>query len=213
MWIAQEHAEADGIDALAARLRDPKHRNIRELRPALGGEVVPLPHADAPRRSKDAMHTARQSPDLLAVDAGLERIDLARNAGVLTLALEAAESVGADNAVQKMLTHQMAASHKLTMRLMASADGELHRHERGRAKGTAPGALADSTRSALAAARLMDAFSRSALMLDRLRHGGRQTVTVQHVTVADGGQAVVAGSVMPRAGVATPQPGPGGCPD
>ena len=34
------------------------------------------------------------------------------------------------------------------------------------------------------------------LTLDHLRHGGQQVVTVQHVTVREGGQAVVAGTVI-----------------
>ena len=195
LWRAQEHAEAAGLDALAARLRDPTERDVRGLRPALGGETVPLPNPEAPGRWKEVMHTARQSADLLGIDAGLERLDLARNAGVLTLALEAAESVGADDAVQKMLTHQMTGAHRLAMRLVSIADSNLYLHQKGRTMGLAPNALVECTRSAIAAARLMDSFSRSALALDRLRNGGRQTVTVQHVTVADGGQAVVAGCV------------------
>ncbi len=44
---------------------------------------------------------------------------------------------------------------------------------------------------------MMDAFGRAALTLERLRNGGKQTVVVQHVAVADGGQAVVAGTVTP----------------
>src|SRR4051812_9315910 len=39
---------------------------------------------------------------------------------------------------------------------------------------------------------------------DRLRNGGRQTVVVQHVSVADGGQAVVAGHVAPAGEVGVP---------
>ena len=48
------------------------------------------------------------------------------------------------------------------------------------------------------AARLMDAYQRGLLTLDRLRNGGRQMVTVQHVNVSAGGQAVVAGTVGGR---------------
>jgi len=48
-----------------------------------------------------------------------------------------------------------------------------------------------------AAARMMETFQRGLLTLDRLRNGGKQVVTVQHVTVGDGGQAIVAGKVSP----------------
>ena len=61
-------------------------------------------------------------------------------------------------------------------------------------------ASVEAARLATAAARMMEATARAALVLDRLRHGNRQTVIVQHVTVGDGGRAVVAGAVA--AGVA-----------
>jgi hypothetical protein len=83
------------------------------------------------------------------------------------------------------------------MELLASASRDARRHR------SAPhlnqGATAEAARSAGAAARLLDAFQRGALALDRLRNGGRQTVVVQHVSVAEGGQAVVAGAVAPKA--------------
>jgi hypothetical protein len=60
------------------------------------------------------------------------------------------------------------------------------------------GALVEAARTATAASRVMDACTRSAVGQDRLRNGGRQIVTVQHVTVGDGGRAVVAGNVEPR---------------
>ena len=56
-------------------------------------------------------------------------------------------------------------------------------------------ASVEAARLATAAARMMEATARAALTLDRLRHGNRQTVVVQHVAVGDGGQAVVAGAV------------------
>ena len=90
------------------------------------------------------------------------------------------------------------------MELLAAATGDVHRHRT--AQQLNPDALADAARSGAVAARLLSAFSQGALALDRLRHGARQTVTVQHVTVEDGGQAVVAGSVNQGGGRATPQP-------
>ena len=49
----------------------------------------------------------------------------------------------------------------------------------------------ESCRLANTAARLMSAFNDGVATLQRLRTGGKQTVTVQHVTVAQGGQAVI----------------------
>ena len=60
-----------------------------------------------------------------------------------------------------------------------------------------PGALLEAQRSAVVGARVLVAFAQGALALDRLRNGNRQTVQVQHVTVENGGQAVVAGTVAP----------------
>jgi hypothetical protein len=113
----------------------------------------------------------------------------------VTLAVDAAESVGPEDAVQKMLVHEMATAHKVVMELLASANRELQAHERDRLMEGAGGALTDATRCATAAARVMDSITRSALAFDRLKKGGRQLVTVQYVMVADGAQAVVAGNV------------------
>ena len=51
------------------------------------------------------------------------------------------------------------------------------------------------TRLAGAVARMQASFQQGALTLQKLRTGGRQVVTVQHVAVHDGGKAVVAGQL------------------
>jgi len=56
----------------------------------------------------------------------------------------------------------------------------------------------EACRTANMAARLMDAYQRGLLTLERMRNGGRQVVTVQHVNVTPGGQAVLAGAVGTR---------------
>ena len=66
----------------------------------------------------------------------------------------------------------------------------------------------EAGRMANTAARLMDTFQHGLLALERMRNGGRQVVTVQHVNVSDGGQAVVAGTVgggYPRGVIANEQ--------
>jgi hypothetical protein len=45
---------------------------------------------------------------------------------------------------------------------------------------------------------MMEAYNQGLLALDRLRNGRRQVVTVQHVTVNPGGQAIVAGALKPK---------------
>jgi hypothetical protein len=42
---------------------------------------------------------------------------------------------------------------------------------------------------------MMKAYQEGLLTLGRMRTGGRQVVTVRHVQVSDGGQAIVAGAV------------------
>jgi len=48
--------------------------------------------------------------------------------------------------------------------------------------------------------RLTVSYQSGLLALQRVRSGGRQVVTVQHVHVGDGGQAVVAGEIGGKGG-------------
>ncbi len=192
-WIAQYNAEAAGLEALAAALRDPTARGVPALRQGRGGETAPADDPDRPWKVREMMQAVAASPTMLAADASLARLGMARDAGVLQLAVEAAQDAGAASATERMLAHQLAAAHQAAMGLFAAADGQLYIHRT--ASNLNPGALAEATRSATAGARVLAAFAQGALALDRLRHGSRQLVTVQHVTVAEGGQAVVAGTV------------------
>jgi len=192
-WIAQYNAEAAGLDALAAALRDPTARGVPALRQGQGGETAPPDDPDRPWKVREVAQAVAASPTMLAADASLARLGMARDAGVLQLAVEAAQDAGAATATERMLSHQLAAAHQAAMGLFAAADGQLYTHRT--ATNLNPSALAEATRSATAGARVLAAFAQGALALDRLRNGSRQFVTVQHVTVADGGQAVVAGSV------------------
>ena len=60
-----------------------------------------------------------QEPDLISVDASAQRAHLALEAGVLTTALDAAKSVGATSPIEKMLCHQLAAVHAVSMGLLS----------------------------------------------------------------------------------------------
>jgi hypothetical protein len=205
---AEWEAEAAGLEALATRLRDPATRGVPVLRQGLGGETAPPDHPDMQQRYRQVAQAVEAKPGMLAADASLARLGLARDGGVLTLAIETAQDAGAETSAQKMLAHQLAAAHPLAMELLAIASAEAHKHRT--ASHLNNGALAEAARTTTAAARLMDSFARGALILDRLLNGARQTVMVQHVTVGDGGQAVVAGNVEPRDRVsATPRPSRG----
>ena len=115
------------------------------------------------------LETMLREPDLLNADASGQRAALLERAGVLELGIEAAQDMQARAAIEKMATHQMAAAHRRALELLAESsaarDPEI------------------AIKKARASARLMDAFSRSALTLQRLQSGIGQTIQVQYMQV------------------------------
>ena len=152
-------------------------------------------------------------PDYVTAEASRDRLALASQAGSLSLALDAADTIQAQDSLEKMLVHQMAVLHHGVMRAAARMNKELDA-----AGGTAIDAAGDKRdltageREAanVRACRLAGAISRMSatcqqglLTLQRKRTGGNQHVTVKHihqqVNVTQGGQAVGAGDkVMSR---------------
>jgi hypothetical protein len=150
----------------------------------VGGGREALPQlVDEPRTH---MRETLQDPTSLNVAASLERLDLANDAGVFAAATDAAESMQAGNSLERMLAHQMALAHKLVMKIGAQAANQQNTLEQAR--------LVNSC------TRLIRTYQSGMLAFQRIRGGGRQIVTVQHVTVTDGGQAVVAAAVEGRGG-------------
>lgn len=119
------------------------------------------------------------NPDTPAIEASLGRADLLllNSRDITGMALDAATSVKAGNSLEKMLAHQMALAHASAFTLMDRALGQKDSVE--------------TARLTNASCRLMDTYQRALLTLQRLRTGGAQTVTVQHVHVGEGGQAVI----------------------
>jgi hypothetical protein len=155
------------------------------LRPDQGiqvasGEVVPVGEGLTDERW--GIKNTLENPDIIASDASEERLRLAAGAGALESGVDAAQSIQARNSLEKMLAYQLAAAHGAAMKLF----------ERVANKEYPP---VEHARLTNAAARLLDSFQTGLLALQKLRTGGRQTVVVQHVQVADGGQAVVAGNL------------------
>jgi hypothetical protein len=126
----------------------------------------------------------------LAYKAKKQRFDFISGAGVHDLGIDLAESVQAGNSAKHLLTHQLAVPHKMAMQFMANARQELSAYINSGHK--FPHRRIEAARMAATSARLIDIFQRGLLTLDRLRNGGRQKGTVQHVNVNDSGQAVVA---------------------
>jgi hypothetical protein len=145
------------------------------------GEVVHVDSTD-PEVSRLVLANTLREPNMIGVDASEQRMEAAADAGVLEAAVDAAESVGAGNSLEKMLCHQMAAAHHAAMKLIT----------RGMDSLLPPVEMARLTN---AAARMMETYQKAFLTLQKIRTGGTQTVVVQHVQVSDGGQAVIAGSV------------------
>ena len=159
-----------------------------------GGEVVHEQVSGLGFKRANIRDTLRAGADQIAEDASIRRTDLLMQPSFdcLAMGIDAAESIQAGNSIEKMIAHQMAAAHEAALRMLdrglsyehSSADDQV-----------------EAVRCTNAAARLMSAFNDAALTLQRLRTGGSQTVTVQHVTVTSGGQAVI-GNVQPGGGTA-----------
>ena len=94
------------------------------------------------------------------------------------------------------MAHQMAAQHSSIMKLAAQLNRCIERMEAGRHNDEArERANIQGTRLAGAIARMSGAYQSGMTTMQRLRSDGTQRVIVQHVTVSEGGQAVVAGQV------------------
>ncbi len=195
-------ARAAKISAKKMRLRGASGRNRQDLEMADKLEASAdsyLRLEDAPQRgaggeliasAQKILTPATQSlktADKITLDASLDRVELVYKNGVLNMALDAAESIGAENPIEQMLVHQMTAAHRAAFDLIAEAGNIRDPVEKCRLLNTA--------------ARLMDAYQKGVLTINKIRTGGQQTVVVQHVQVTDGGQAVINASVEKPEGV------------
>jgi hypothetical protein len=115
-------------------------------------------------------------------DASAHRLELLGRLGneCLAMGLDAAETAGASNSLEKMLAHQLAVTHKIALQLTDKAMFEPNPKEQ--------------TRLLNLSARMMDTYQRGLLTLQRIQTKGNQQITVQHINITDGGQAVI-GSV------------------
>jgi len=181
---------ADRFAQAAALALDPVLHTTGRVAVGNGGELAIGTQAMQP-----FVDTVRAEPDMVVADASRQRMELANEAGAFLLGLDAAMTIKAGNSLEKMLMHQAAAAHVAAMDLQAEAR-ELRRAYK-RTGYNHHSLSVEAGRMVNASARMMDTYQRALLTLERLRNGGKQTVVVQHVTVADGGQAVVAGQVKP----------------
>ena len=136
------------------------------------GEAVPPP-------TERFLHDTLAVPDLAAVEASVDRSWLLLQSGtdVAAMAIDAVNSIKACNSLEKMLAHQMVLAHKIAMEQIGRAHYEPD--------------PATQVRRFNSATRFMTVFQNGLLALHKLRQGGQQNITVQYVSVRDGGQAVI----------------------
>jgi hypothetical protein len=185
MYTEQELLDADTAEAAALAYLYPEPEPSNQE----GGALVPQ-GSPAP--------TVRRSPKTIAI-ADNQRLELASEAGADELAIDMAESVGAETSLEKAMAHQLAAAHALALRVIGRANLEIegmHRFDRQGQRET----MVEVARLSNAAARLMQTYQQGALALTKIRGGGAQTIVVQHVQVNDGGQAVIAGQARGASG-------------
>jgi hypothetical protein len=174
---ANEHFnEAENAATPAANLRRAGREAIPEYEPG-----------EQPTPERQRMLDVLDNPKSINVEASEQRLEAAIKAGVVPMALDAADSAQSTNSFETMICHQAAIAHKVAMEFGAKALDE-----------AVP--TIERVRLANAAGLMMRTFQEGLLALVKTRNGGKQTVVVQYVqtVVADGGRAVVAGVVTPR---------------
>ncbi len=163
-----------------------------EVPRTVGGEL--LPGEDFAEKTLPAILDTLANPDAVAADASRDRLDLAKNAGSLELSLDTADSIQANDSLERMLAHQLATAHVAAMK--AAAVMQSHLDEASRSAGAyRVAAGVEAERMARTFGRLTGSYQAGMQTLQRLRSGGRQVVVVQHNHIGEGAQAVVAGSV------------------
>ena len=156
---------------VAAELRRQGTKRSKELTQAKGEAVSP--------QTEPAVHDTFTVPDLAAVEASFERTRLLLSSGpnVAALGVDAADSIQARNSLEKMLAHQLAATHELVMEQI----GLVHFREEPTTQ----------AKRLTAVARCLRAYQQGLLTLQKLRQNGNQRITVQYVNVSHGSQAVL----------------------
>ncbi|MDO8732714.1 MAG: hypothetical protein Q7L55_09125 [Actinomycetota bacterium] len=188
--VAMQEASDDPmalIDSqIAAQFSDVAAQQATELCtvPSIrAGEVIPSESERTDGKGGFAIRNTLASPDVAAIQASMDRTDLLTQGGidVLALGVDAAQSANCANSLEKMLVHQMALTHQTAFKVIDQAMQKRDSVEMAR--------LLNS------GARMMTVYQQGMQTLHRIKTGGNQTVTVQHVTV-NGGQTVVAGSLQ-----------------
>lgn len=179
-------------DSLEDEARKSLHINEKDLpQVGTGGELTITKEQtiEAPK-----LINTVDKPDSVTAEASRDRLQLTVDADCTGMALDAAETIQAENSLEKMLAHQLAVAHKLAMTFGKKAMDYSVTSDRG-TFGREELKVVEASRMINASARMMDVYQKGILALNKVRTGGQQTVTVQHVNVTDGGKAVVTGAL------------------
>jgi hypothetical protein len=123
------------------------------------------------------MKDTLSDPDIAAIESSEARGRLLYQNDVVALGVDLSKTMNASNSAEKTISHQIAVAHKIAMQQAAWATTERDPKM--------------EMRRIHASARMMTVAQEGMLTLQKLKATGPQSVTVQHVHVHDGGQAVV----------------------
>lgn len=172
-------APEEGLSATPAQLEYIKSAGQLLAADALSTPVQCVPLAGGELAEPSAESATTLTSSVVALEASNERVHLVSALGydIAALALDTAESAGAVGSIEQMLAHQVAAAHHQMMTMLTKASVE-------------PIPTLQMQYSALAA-KWMAASNNAALTLKKYRTNGEQRITIQHVNVSQGGQAVI----------------------
>jgi hypothetical protein len=148
-----------------------------------GEEVAPNGDRDlAFARLQEILHARDRYQASVTLEAVAHALGKTDAEEAINSAVAMVHGIGPQNYVETLLASQMAATHMAALEMLKRAQ---HPEQ--------PSAVVDSC--VTRATRLMRTFTAQVTALRDYRQRGHQTVTVQHVDVRDGGQAIV-GSAM-----------------
>ncbi len=192
---AQADAKGDHEKALELESEADVYLNLTDqVEKCVGGGVVPQNTTGIEGYRAKQIKDVLVHPKQINVDASETRMELLQSVGVLELGLDAAESIGAENSFEKMLAHQAVVCHKTALQLFVQS--EEYQATGRKSEKLERLNLEAKTRYINTACRLMDTFQRTMTTIQKLRTGGQQVISVQHVQVnnaGDNSQTLVTG--------------------
>lgn len=191
--IATKSVMAEETRALSRRERsagDIKEAEYQKRQSSWHGHAAEALKSQSKHRVQNAVLISREAatspgyfkdtladPDLAAIESSEMRGRLLLSNDVVSLGIDISNTVGASNTLEKLLAHEIALAHKVAFEQAAMAHREYE--------------PAMGLKRLQASAKMMATAQQGMLTLQKLRNGGAQQIVIQHVHVADGGQAVV----------------------